>query len=115
MAHNVYIYAIRGMWVLKNVAQRNVKPDLHVSVPRHKANLLNCFLIPAWTSALYKHFFGGCVATHCTLSKAWGLSSLSVCCGYRFTQSVRACYLGCVLKLIGYWMCVWVGLGVFTN
>jgi len=43
VAANVYVYAVRGLGGLKNVAQRNVKPDLHVSVPRHRTKLRNYF------------------------------------------------------------------------
>ena len=38
MAGNVCVYAVRGIGGLKNEAQRNVKPDLHVSVPDTELN-----------------------------------------------------------------------------
>ena len=36
---NVSVYAVRGIGGLKNEAQRNVKPDLHVIVPRDRTKL----------------------------------------------------------------------------
>ncbi|GMQ33691.1 hypothetical protein Ataiwa_19630 [Algoriphagus taiwanensis] len=36
LTHNVCVYAVWGIGGLKNEAQRNVKPDLHVIVPRHR-------------------------------------------------------------------------------
>ncbi len=35
IAGNVGVYAVRGIGGLKNVAQRNVKPDLIQTVPRY--------------------------------------------------------------------------------
>jgi len=43
LAANVCVYAVRGIGGQKNVAQRNVLPDLHVSVPRHRTKLRNYF------------------------------------------------------------------------
>jgi hypothetical protein len=43
LVHNVCVYAVRGIGGQKNVAQRNVLPDLHVSVPRYKTKLRNYF------------------------------------------------------------------------
>ena len=34
IAHNVYVYAVAGIGGFENAAQRNVKPDQHVTVPR---------------------------------------------------------------------------------
>ena len=43
MATNVCVYAVAGIGGLKNVAQRNVKPDHHVTVPRGFTKLRNGF------------------------------------------------------------------------
>ena len=41
MSANVCVYAVRGIGGLKNVAKRNVKPDLLVTVHRYKSKLRN--------------------------------------------------------------------------
>jgi hypothetical protein len=59
MAANVCVYLVAGVGGLKNEAQRNVKPDQHRFVPRHRTKLRNEFELAHRTPQLNKHGVGG--------------------------------------------------------